>query len=177
MAEVITYPLAKPAGDTRLVGTLMNVPQAEGAARNLTRNFLVSDVANLAVNNYLESTTIITNAQWLTLGANNITLVPNPGANKYIKLLEASIFFDFNAAANFGFTNLEIAPDGGNSQAVLTAAVASPVTEDQVWSLAPTNARITSAALVFRNVGVANPTGSGKVQVKVRYQVLNTLAF
>jgi hypothetical protein len=177
MAEVITYPLAIPAGDTRLVGTLMNVPQNEGPGLNLTRNFLVSDVANLAVNNYLESTTNITNAQWLALGGTSVVLVPNPGANKYIKLLEASIFFDFNAAASFAFTNLEIAPAGGNSQAVLTAAVASPVTGDQVWTLATTNSLINSAALVFRNLTATNPTGAGTVQVKVRYQVLNTSAF
>ena len=91
--------------------------------------------------------------------------------------MEASIFFDFNAAASFAFTNLEIAPAGGNSQAVLTAAAASPVTGDQVWTLATTNSLINSAALVFRNVTATNPTGAGTVQVKVRYQVLNTSAF
>ena len=177
MADMITYPLGTPADDTRLVGTEMGIPQADGANLNLTRNFLVSDIASLSVNNYLESTTTITNAQWLALGGTQIILVPTPGVNKYIKLLQASIFFDFDAAANFAFTNLEIAPAGGNSQAVLTSAVASPVTDDQVWTLAPTNSLMSSAALVFRNVSAANPTGAGTVQVKIRYQVLNTLAF
>jgi len=49
MAEVITYPLATPAGDSRLVGTLMNVPQANGEPnKNLTRNFTVASIATFA---------------------------------------------------------------------------------------------------------------------------------
>jgi hypothetical protein len=48
MAEVITYPLATPAGDTRLVGTQMNVPQATGEPnKNVTRNFTISSIAPL----------------------------------------------------------------------------------------------------------------------------------
>ena len=48
MAEVITYPLATPAGDSRLVGTLMNVPQANGESnQNLTRNFTINSIAPL----------------------------------------------------------------------------------------------------------------------------------
>ena len=48
MAEVITYPLATPAGDTRLVGTQMNVPQANGESnQNLTRNFTINSIAPL----------------------------------------------------------------------------------------------------------------------------------
>ena len=48
MAEVITYPLATPAGDSRLVGTLMNVPQANGEPnQNLTRNFTINSIAPL----------------------------------------------------------------------------------------------------------------------------------
>jgi len=62
MAEVITYPLATPAGDTRLVGTQMNVPQANGEAnQNLTRNFTVSSVAAFA-NSYSLGYTVYTAA-------------------------------------------------------------------------------------------------------------------
>jgi len=176
MANISTYPIGTPAAGDLIPGT-QQATDASGKTVNLTRNFSVSAISSFATNNYVEVTTTIANSQWLALGGTNIVLVPNPGANKYIKVLEASIFFDFAAAADFAFTNLEIAPSGGNSQAVLTAAVASPVTEDQVWTLATTNSLMSSAALVFRNVGVANPTGAGTVEVKVRYQVLDTLAF
>ena len=68
MAEVITYPLATPAGDSRLVGTLMNVPQANGEPnQNLTRNFTVSSIATLIGQGYVEVTKIISNAEWLAL--------------------------------------------------------------------------------------------------------------
>ena len=175
MANISTYPIGTPAAGDLIPGT-QQATDTNGKTVNLTRNFSVSDISSFATNNYVEITKTITNAQWLALGGAQIILVPNPGANKYIKVLEASIFFD-HAGNNFAFTNLEIAPAGGNSQAVLTAAVASPVTEDQVWTLATTNSLMSSAALVFRNVGVANPTGAGTVEVKVRYQVLDTLAF
>ena len=67
MAEVITYPLAAPAEDTRLVGTLMNVPQANGEpSQNLTRNFTVASIATFA-NSYSLGYTVYS-AQ-LTAGA------------------------------------------------------------------------------------------------------------
>tara|TARA_R110000744_G_scaffold66332_1_gene135591 strand:- start:321 stop:785 length:465 start_codon:yes stop_codon:yes gene_type:complete len=47
MAEIITYILGTPAGNTRLLGTQMGVPQAGGPDRNLTRNFTVSSIAPL----------------------------------------------------------------------------------------------------------------------------------
>ena len=173
MAIIYSYPIGTPSAADNLLGTQVDPITEE----NKTVQFGIGAVSTLITQGYLETTTTITNAQWLALGGTQIILVPTPGVNKYIKLLQASIFFDFNAAANFAFTNLEIAPAGGNSQAVLTAAVASPVTDDQVWTLAPTNSLMSSAALVFRNVSAANPTGAGTVQVKIRYQVLNTLAF
>ena len=175
MANISTYPIGTPSAEDLIPGT-QKFTAANGKKENLTRNFSVSDLNSLATNNYLETTTTITNAQWLALGGAQIILVPTPGANKYIKVLEASIFFDF-AGDNFAFTNLEIAPAGGNVQVVLPAAGASPIDDDQVWTLAPTTASITSAALVFRKIGAANPTGGGKLKVKVRYQVLDTLSF
>ena len=67
MAEVITYPLAAPAEDTRLVGTLMNVPQGDGKpSQNLTKNFTVASIATFA-NSYSLGYTVYS-AQ-LTAGA------------------------------------------------------------------------------------------------------------
>ena len=172
MAIIYGYPTGTPTTKDNVLGTQVDPVTEE----NKTVQFNIGQMNTLSANNFLEITKTITNAQWLALGGAAVTLVPNPGANKYIKVLEASIFFD-HAGNNFAFTNLEIAPLGGNVQVVLPAAGASPVDDDQVWTLAPTTASITSAALVFRNIGVANPTGGGTVQVKVRYQVLDTLAF
>ena len=172
MAIIYSYPIGTPSAADNLLGTQVDPITEE----NKTVQFGIGAVSTLITQGYLETTTTITNAQWTALGGTPITLVPNPGANKYIKVLEASIFFDF-AGDNFGFTNLEIAPLGGNVQATLLAAGASPVTEDQVWTLAPTTASVISGALTFRNATAANPTGGGTVQVKIRYQVLDTSAF
>jgi len=47
MADMMTYPLGTPAGDTRLVGTEIGVPQNEGPDLNLTRNFTIESIAPL----------------------------------------------------------------------------------------------------------------------------------
>ena len=47
MADMMTSPLGTPAGDTRLVGTEIGVPQNEGPDLNLTRNFTIESVAPL----------------------------------------------------------------------------------------------------------------------------------
>ena len=47
MADMMTYPLGTPAGDTRLVGTEIGVPQNEGPDLNLTRNFTIEQCAPL----------------------------------------------------------------------------------------------------------------------------------
>jgi len=172
MAIIYSYPIGTPSAADNLLGTQVDPITEE----NKTVQFGIGAVSTLITQGYLETTTTITNAQWTALGGTPITLVPNPGANKYIKVLEASIFFDF-AVSNFSFTNLEIAPLGGNVQATLLAAGASPVTADQVWTLAPTTASVIPGALTFRNATAANPTGGGTVQVKIRYQVLDTSAF
>jgi len=172
MAIIYGYPTGTPTTKDNVLGTQVDPVTEE----NKTVQFNIGQMNTLSANNFLEITKTITNAQWLALGGAAVTLVPNPGANKYIKVLEASIFFD-HAGNNFAFTNLEIAPLGGNVQATLLAAGASPVDGDQVWTLAPTTASVTSAALTFRNVTAANPTGGGTLQVKIRYQVLDTSAF
>jgi len=173
MAIIYGYPVGTPTAKDNLLGTQVNPVTEE----NKTVQFPIGTVGTLLTQGYIETTTTITNVQWLALGGAQITLVSTPGANKYIKVLEASIFFDF-AGADFGFTDLQVGPAGGNAQATLTAAIASPVTEDQVWTLAPNTPNLmSSGALVFRNVSAANPTGGGTLQIKIRYQVLDTSAF
>ena len=180
MANISTYPIGTPSLEDLIPGT-QKFTAANGRKENLTRNFTVSDLSSLATNNYVETTTTITNAQWLALGDAPVTLVQKLGDNKYIKLLEASIFFDF-AVSNFSFTNsdLQIGFSGGNTLASLSG-VASPVDADQVWTLALiTPVKMSTGALVFRffaPIGPANPTGGGTLQVKIRYQILDTSAF
>ena len=47
MAEINTYPLGTPAGNTRLAGTQMAIPQSDGTSLNLTRNFTIESIASL----------------------------------------------------------------------------------------------------------------------------------
>ena len=175
MAIIYGYPTGTPTTKDNVLGTQVDPVTEE----NKTVQFNIGQMNTLSANNFLEITKTITNAQWTALGGAPVTLVPNPGVNKYVKVLEASIFFDF-AVSNFSFpnSNLEIGPSGDNALATLAGASASPVSIDQVWTLAlNTPVKMSTGALVFRKSTVANPTGGGTVQVKIRYQVLDTSAF
>ena len=59
MAEILTYPLGDPSGDTRLVGTQINVPQSGGLYQNQTRNFTVQQIAEFS-NSYSLGYTVYT---------------------------------------------------------------------------------------------------------------------
>ena len=48
MAELQVYPQGTPATNTMLVGTQMNVEQSDGTKKNLTRNFSVQQIVDLA---------------------------------------------------------------------------------------------------------------------------------
>ena len=65
MAEINTYPLGTPAGNTRLAGTQMAIPQSDGTSLNLTRNFTIESIAPLITQfnlGYTVYTALITQA-------------------------------------------------------------------------------------------------------------------
>jgi hypothetical protein len=128
----------------------------------------------LAANNYLESTITITTAQWLALSTSSLELVPNQGAGKYIKVLSASIFFDY-VSTNLTFAQaLVIRNNGGNAQVTIPTSL-SPVTTDVVYSGNVVAAQLGIGSLIISTTGAT--AGNGSVQIKIRYQVLDTSAF
>ena len=95
MAIIYTYPYGTPSASDNILGTQVDPITEE----NKTVQFGVTDVANLATNNYLETTVTITNAQLTALQTAAITLIPGQGTNKVIKILEISVFLDFDTSA------------------------------------------------------------------------------
>ncbi len=47
MADANSYPAGTPSGNTRLIGTQLNVPQAGGLYQNQTRNFTIESIASV----------------------------------------------------------------------------------------------------------------------------------
>ena len=66
MAIIYTYPSGTPSASDNILGTQVDPITEE----NKTVQFGIQDVANLATNNYLETTVTITNSQ-LTALQNN----------------------------------------------------------------------------------------------------------
>ena len=87
MAIIYTYPSGTPSASDNILGTQVDPITEE----NKTVQFGIQDVANLATNNYLETTVTVTSAQLLALNGADVTLIAAQGANKYIKILRLSI--------------------------------------------------------------------------------------
>jgi len=97
MAELQVYPQGTPATNTMLVGTQMNVEQSDGTKKNLTRNFSVQQIVDLAPTSIVKQKDLtITAAQMLALnGGGVIDLVPAAGAGQLISILNMAMFFDY----------------------------------------------------------------------------------
>jgi hypothetical protein len=168
MAIIYGYPTGTPTTNDNVLGTQVDPVTEE----NKTVQFNIGQMNTLAANNYLESTVTVTNAQWLALSS--LELVPNQGAGKYIKVLSASIFFDY-VSTNLTFAQaLVIRNNGGNAQVTIPTSL-SPVTADVVYSGNVAAAQLGTGSLIISTTGAT--AGNGSVQIKFRYQVLDTSAF
>ncbi len=169
MAIIYTYPDAAPAGGDKILGTQFDNVTEE----NKTVQFGVSAVANFATNNYLEDTVTITKAQLTALQTTDVTLIEAPGANKYIKVLAVSIFLDYTAPA-FTFAStirLEI-------NNVTISAIPNTIGQaaaDTVYSASLADAIIAAnTPLIIGTAGAVGNNGGSSMQVKIRYQILDT---
>ena len=170
MAIIYGYPTGTPTINDNVLGTQVDPVTEE----NKTVQFNIGQMNTLAANNYLESTITITTAQWLALSTSSLELVPNQGAGKYIKVLSASIFFDY-VSTNLTFAQaLVIRNNGGNAQVTIPTSL-SPVTTDVVYSANVVAAQLGIGSLIISTTGAT--AGNGSVQIKIRYQVLDTSAF
>jgi len=176
MARIIAYPSVTPVVGDCLVGTQKTT---SGNQTNPTKNFTVKSVVN-AVLDYTTVTVDVTSAELLNLQSNAKELVAAQGANTYIKVLEISLFLDYNSSAYTQGGDIEITAGGDfqakipNSSGLLTA------TADTVMSLQivpSVYSKIGSNTALSMSTGNAIASGNSPLKVKIKYQVLNTTSF
>ena len=173
MAIIYSYPTGTPNGTDYLIGTQTDPITEE----NRTLQFSITQVATLATQGYLESTTTITNAQLTALeGATDVILVTTPGPGKAIKILELSVFLDYTAPV-FTFASDILVSINAVTLGTIPLAIGQS-SADTVYSVAP-DAGILAAdtALLLTTAGAVGGGGGSSMQVKVRYQILDTSAF
>jgi len=181
MANISSYPLGTPAADSLLAGT-QKITDVNGVDYNVTRNFSVSDVATFATENYVEVTKTISNAQLTALQGTNVELIAPPGANLVIKVLEVSAYLDFNTAA-FTFAQpllIQYKDDGsGSAGTIATLPVAfAQLATDAVYMATPASGRAgINHQVMLSTSGAVGAGGATSMQIKIRYQVLNTSSF
>ena len=172
MAIIYTYPDAAPAGGDKILGTQFDNATEE----NKTVQFAVDAVANLATNNYLETTITLTNSQLKGLHLTDVTLIAAPGANKYIRVLAASAFLDYTAPAFVVPATLNAQINSVTQFNIGSAFVQS--TADAVCGInvssSGTQFIIAANTDLVLSTTQAIITGSGSMQIKLRYQILDT---
>ena len=172
MAIIYSYPVGTPTAKDNLLGTQVNPVTEE----NKTVQFPIGSVGTLLTQGYLETTVALTAAQLNALQATDVQLIAAPGANQYIRVLDASFYFDY-VAPQYTFAASPTAEIGtitfftipGNR---LSAAV------DTVHAMTIAAGDIANnTALVLKTGGTVTGSGNGTLQIKIRYQILDTSAF
>lgn len=181
MAELQAYPQGTPATNTMLVGTQMNVEQADGTKKNLTRNFSVNQISTLITKDYIEVTKTLTSAEFIALPTTSIVVVPAQGSGTAIKILEATLKFNF-LSDNFFFPGgitIGSGTVGTNSdakQCFLPGGSGSGGFDDidgnETTSVATKNSKINLNAPIYVGCGSGTNLGDGTVDVILRYQVI-----
>jgi hypothetical protein len=176
MAIIYGYPTGTPTTNDNVLGTQVDPVTEE----NKTVQFNIGQMNTLSANNFLETTTTLTKAQWQALQTTDVVLVPAPGASQYIKVLALSALFTPEAAGNqMSFVSLEIGTTASaattKSQGVIPTSV-SGVTTTTVYSIDILGTIIDAAQQLIIGTQTA-VTGDGSLQIKVRYQILDTSAF
>jgi len=173
MAIIYTYPDAAPAGGDKILGTQFDNATEE----NKTVQFAVDAVANLATNNYLETTVIVTNSQLTALQTTDVELIAAPGANKYIRVLAASAFLDYTAPV-FTFAGTLNAKIGANTQFNISSAFAQSAADTVCGiNVSSSGTEFTipvNSALILDTAGAVGGGGGSSMQIKIRYQILDT---
>lgn len=172
MAIIYGYPTGTPTTNDNVLGTQVDPVTEE----NKTVQFNIGQMNTLAANNYLESTITITNAQLTALQATDVQLIAAPGANKYIKVLEVSGFLDYTAPV-FTFAS-PVLFSINSIQASRLPNTFLQSNADAVFSAVQFEYVIAAnTALLLTTAGAVGGGGGSSLQIKIRYQVLDTSAF
>jgi len=172
MAIIYGYPIGTPTAKDNLLGTQVNPVTEE----NKTVQFPIGTVGTLLTQGYIESTIIITRAQLLALQTTNVQLLAAPGLNKYIKVLEVSGFLDYTAPAYTAAASIILSINAVQQSRFPDTFLESSA--DTVYSGQSFEAIIAAnTALLLTTAGAVANAGGSSLEIKIRYQVLDTSAF
>ena len=171
MAIIYTYPSGTPSASDNILGTQVDPITEE----NKTVQFGIQDVANLATNNYLETTVTVTSAQLLALNGADVTLIAAQGANTYIKILLVTSFLDYESIRYTATQPLNVSVGGNTAASIPTAQYDTAA--DRVYSPAISSIALAENSAVFLTTDASPTNGNSPLKIKIRYQVLNTTAF
>ena len=171
MAIIYTYPSGTPSASDNILGTQVDPITEE----NKTVQFGIQDVANLATNNYLETTVTVTSAQLLALNGADVTLIAAQGANTYIKILLVTSFLDYESIQYTATQPLNVSTGGNTAASIPTAQYDTAA--DRVYSPAISSIALAENSAVFLTTDASPTNGNSPLKLKIRYQVLNTTAF
>ena len=172
MAIIYSYPQGTPTLGDNVVGTQVDPVTEE----NKTVQFNIGQMNTLAANNYLETTVTVTAAQLNALQTTDVVLIPQPGLNNYIRVLNASFYFDYTAP-QYTFAASPTAEIGAVDFFTIPGNRLSGAA-DIVHAMTLVAGDITAnTALVLKTGGTVTGNGNGTLQIKIRYQVLSTSSF
>ena len=177
MAIIQSYPLATATASDTVLGT-----QVDGNDVIRTVTYNIAQMNTLATQGFLETTTVVNSVALNALQGTEIQLIPAPGPGKYIKVLELSGYLDFTAPVyTFGGTiNVQERLDNDAPVTIGSfPATFGQLGADAVYSDAIVYDGILRAnkALMLSTADAVGGTGGSSLQVKIRYQVLDTSAF
>ena len=166
MAIIYTYPTVTPSGTDNIIGTQVDPVTEE----NKTVQFNLGAVNSLATQNYLETTVTVTAAQVKDLNSNNVLLIAAQGLNKWIKVLEVTMWMDYQGVQYAASQPLNVGSD------VCATIAANRLTgnTDMVYSPAILNSTLQNNTAVYLWTDADPTNGNSPLQFKVRYQVLDT---
>ena len=108
-----------------------------------------------------------------------ITLIPGQGTNKVIKILEISVFLDFDTSA-FTFAQ-PLLIDYKNIAADIIGTIPTSIGQaitDTVYFITPnTGKAAVNDQINLSTSGAVGAGGNTSMQIKLRYQVLDITAF
>tara|TARA_R110000796_G_C14291883_1_gene404070 strand:- start:31 stop:549 length:519 start_codon:yes stop_codon:yes gene_type:complete len=172
MAIIYGYPIGTPTAKDNLLGTQVNPTTEE----NKTVQFPIGSVGTLLTQGYLETTVALTAVQLNALQATDVQLIAAPGANQYIRVLNASFYFDYIApqytfaaspTAEIGAVDFFTVPGNRLSGAADIVHAMTLVAGDIA----------ANTPLMLKTGGTVTGNGNGTLQIKIRYQILDTSAF
>ena len=186
MANISTYPIGTPGASDLIPGTQLYT-DTNGKTQNLTRNFTVQQIVNLAPTaniGVLQKELTLTAAQMLALnGGGEINIIPAAGAGQLISILNMAMFLDYGGTVyNFVTTGLSdsVAFKLGAVSTFHTLATSTElnITQDRytVFDF-PNNDEMVyepnTAFTLTASSGVTVSQGDSPIKLSVLYRIVN----